>query len=1041
MANSSPMKNEPYRETALALMERYGYEETRVQGPSEDGFIFIKQPTNDDPMGFDGWEAIKDYFEEVDGLAATYTREQLQDRLDGDYTVIEYGVASEQQLRLAIANQGKTQEVQKSIFSLRMQGEQRFYENTSGLDVDALCKAYAECERPFVEMGQYGKRISEADFAHAQQGDDLTFSVEFDADKDEITISDGEHFNTKGLTETLFPQKAGPEAPHREEGGEKDAPVDAGAEKSLEEQRSEALYKGIASVMDSKDFKIYCDSINKLMYNQYSAQNCSKILMQWVQRYCDAKKINVTNLSPKEVGETITEALKSENAPSYLMGYEAWKKYGRQVTGKGVAYSITAPNFINENGGKGSLLKEIKKDFSNQFAADGSLEYARHQLGKTGISFHGYKNGLMDICMNGTVVRGKQTEETVRRFLDSEVIGKIPNGYTSTYVYDVKNTVEPEYLWVRNGYTKDELALDGKGDPIVRKPYKNANIIEHKIINTEERKGRFNPHIQQEIKPLDEQKMNALFEVLQEVSRGKGVPMSVEPIEEKGTDGFFSQKDNRIVISDALSATEKCAVAFHEMAHADMHHHRSDIPREMKEVQAEAVAYMTAQNFGIETSTSSFNYIAVWSKGRDVKELETSMNDILGQSKKLFKEISAELERKGLSRSIEPIGREAAGKAVTRDTKQFIRNNKDFVLEETTAANELKESAKGLLKSSSDERCSNILKEQVNLCNKTVRKLNALDKTLNELEGTTDPQSVEVLMAKAEKAHGQVVELKEKFTALSEEYVDRIQEMKVLGNMTVKERYEANPVETMKEFIRDSGDERMKALTDRDLDYIAKSKYVSDNFRRDMKSDMTDFMNQAASRAAMANQVKAKNGAFVEVSLCEQWGDEPIFVDGTLAHPKTANKIIEEAEKDVRSKKMEAEKEGGYFPYSKCYVTLYTEQGDGLMATSTRIDIGDGFQKNLSDHLKQCCHNGSVLEAYSKAVKERTKDKVVEPQDARIPDNVQKEVLKDKDTMAMGTMGSLKENIDLVRGSQAAGGQPDHDRVQAALKERTVERA
>ena len=99
----------------------------------------------------------------------------------------------------------------KSIFYTKMYDEQRFYENTSGLDADALCKAYAECDKPFVEMGQYGKRISEADYAYIQQGDKLSFSLEFDADKDEIIISDGELFETKGLTETLFPQKAVPE--------------------------------------------------------------------------------------------------------------------------------------------------------------------------------------------------------------------------------------------------------------------------------------------------------------------------------------------------------------------------------------------------------------------------------------------------------------------------------------------------------------------------------------------------------------------------------------------------------------------------------------------------------------------------------------------------------------------------------------------------------------------------------------------------------------------------------------------------------------
>lgn len=88
-----------------------------------------------------------------------------------------------------------------------MYGEQFFWENTSGLDADALCKAYAECDKPFVEMARYGKQISEADYAYIQQGEKLLFSVNFDADRDEITISDGEHFETKGLKETVAEKK------------------------------------------------------------------------------------------------------------------------------------------------------------------------------------------------------------------------------------------------------------------------------------------------------------------------------------------------------------------------------------------------------------------------------------------------------------------------------------------------------------------------------------------------------------------------------------------------------------------------------------------------------------------------------------------------------------------------------------------------------------------------------------------------------------------------------------------------------------------
>lgn len=89
----------------------------------------------------------------------------------------------------------------KSIFSVKMYDEERFYENTSGLDVEALCKAYRECEKPFIEMGQYGKQIPSADFAYIQQGEELDFSVEFDADRDEITIFDGQEIDYRTISE------------------------------------------------------------------------------------------------------------------------------------------------------------------------------------------------------------------------------------------------------------------------------------------------------------------------------------------------------------------------------------------------------------------------------------------------------------------------------------------------------------------------------------------------------------------------------------------------------------------------------------------------------------------------------------------------------------------------------------------------------------------------------------------------------------------------------------------------------------------------
>ena len=95
----------------------------------------------------------------------------------------------------------------KSIFSIRMNDEERFFENTSGLDTDALCRAYGECQLPFVEMGQYGRWIDIGEYAQIQQSDRLAFSIEFNEETDRITIFDGENFEDRGLRETVYPEQ------------------------------------------------------------------------------------------------------------------------------------------------------------------------------------------------------------------------------------------------------------------------------------------------------------------------------------------------------------------------------------------------------------------------------------------------------------------------------------------------------------------------------------------------------------------------------------------------------------------------------------------------------------------------------------------------------------------------------------------------------------------------------------------------------------------------------------------------------------------
>ena len=65
--------------------------------------------------------------------------------------------------------------------------------------------------------------------------------------------------------------------------------------------------------------------------------------------------------------------------------------------------------------------------------------------------------------------------------------------------------------------------------------------------------------------------------------------------------------------------------------------------------QAESVAYVVCNHFGLDTSEYSFSYIASWSSGKNMKELRASMDtirktsaDMIGQIEEKLKELQIE---------------------------------------------------------------------------------------------------------------------------------------------------------------------------------------------------------------------------------------------------------------------------------------------------------------------------------------------------------------------------------------------------------------
>lgn len=124
----------------------------------------------------------------------------------------------------------------------------------------------------------------------------------------------------------------------------------------------------------------------------------------------------------------------------------------------------------------------------------------------------------------------------------------------------------------------------------------------------------------------------------------KGIGWTIERRSIPGKmNGYTTHSQQLIVIDENLSPAQAAKTMLHEAAHALMHdtltpqayvEHRGEY-----EVEAESVAYLTANVLGMDTSEYSVGYIAGWSKG-DSALIEHTGKRVLATSRRLVEAIS-----------------------------------------------------------------------------------------------------------------------------------------------------------------------------------------------------------------------------------------------------------------------------------------------------------------------------------------------------------------------------------------------------------------
>jgi len=112
--------------------------------------------------------------------------------------------------------------------------------------------------------------------------------------------------------------------------------------------------------------------------------------------------------------------------------------------------------------------------------------------------------------------------------------------------------------------------------------------------------------------------------------------------------GYYSKKENNIVLADGLGAVDGTITLLHELAHyfavQSEEHTSKYADRPKAEVIAEGAAYIAACYFGLDSSASSFGYIAEW--GKDIQKILAWGNAVQNTAGKLIDLVESRAEIK-----------------------------------------------------------------------------------------------------------------------------------------------------------------------------------------------------------------------------------------------------------------------------------------------------------------------------------------------------------------------------------------------------------
>ena len=320
-------------------------------------------------------------------------------------------------------------------------------------------------------------------------------------------------------------------------------------------------------------------------------------------------------------------------------------------------------------------IKKIKQKYEHTIYEEKSNSIDKKIIQENILNdfFYGKENDIYEIIQRKDLKElQKHLQNGINQYLDSDNFKKYLDFVSQFHMYSFKNLLllraqNPKMTMVASFKKWNDLGRKiNKGEQALfvfapREVYKkdeqgnfikdhNGEFIKsiyYKLVPVFDVAQTSGAKLPQPIYRLEENFKDPLEfkRIFESISKISNVPIRFEEFsEESNLNGYYHHEKKEIVIRKKMSEQMIVKTLLHELVHSRIHSLEEN--RSQKEFEAESVAYIVANHFGIDTSNYSFGYLSSWTdEGRKIEMFTTALENITKEAQSLIRELDNSLEK------------------------------------------------------------------------------------------------------------------------------------------------------------------------------------------------------------------------------------------------------------------------------------------------------------------------------------------------------------------------------------------------------------